>query len=96
MRVWSRRAVSDKNCFQTTVTNLAKKYQRIICEKVRKNIISASRDRKDDDDVVMMMMARDLDGALRHLSNVSSSEKVKKGLSVFGCHQSIVQQRSSP
>ena len=89
--------VSDKNCFQTTVTNLAKQYQRITCEEIRIILgISPSRDRKDDDDVVMMMMARDLDGALRHLSNVSSSEKVKKGLSVFGCHQSIVQQRSSP
>ena len=54
------------------------------------NIISSSRDRKDGDDVVMMMMARDLDGALRHLSNVSGGEKVKKGPSVFGCHQSIV------
>ena len=42
------------------------------------NIISSSRDRKDGDDVVMMMMARDLDGALRHLSNVSGGEKVKK------------------
>ena len=60
------------------------------------NIISSSRDMKDGDDVVMMMMARDLDGALRHLSNVSGGEKVKKGPSVFGCHQSIAQQRSSP
>ena len=87
--------VSDKNCFQTRVTTLAKQYQRITCEEDQMNIISSSRDRKDDDDVVMVMMAKDLDVALWHLSNVSR-EKVIKDLSVFGCHQSIVQQRSSP